>query len=131
MEIIKSSKHFSETELACRCGCGTAAMNPIFMERLESLREAYGKPLKVTSAYRCPQHNDRVSSTGASGPHTTGRAIDLAVYGTDAFEVERLAYSLGFTGFGRKGKGAFQSRFVHLDDLESSDGRTRPYTWTY
>lgn len=116
--------HFTKDELACKCGCGMLPTQE-FMERVETLRVAFGKPMRVTSAARCPDHNDRVSGTGRTGPHTTGRAIDLGVRGQDAFEVVRLALMLGFTGIGVAQKGA--SRFIHLDDLTAG----RPTIWSY
>jgi uncharacterized protein YcbK (DUF882 family) len=96
---------------------------------LDRLREVYGKPLIVTSGYRCPQHNQRVSSTGPSGPHTTGLAVDLGVSGREAVTVLRLALSLGFTGIGVQQKGG--GRFLHLDMVPDSHGHKRPWIWSY
>ena len=46
------------------------------LDLLQTARENLG-PLQITSAYRCPSHNDSVSSTGMAGPHTTGLAVDI------------------------------------------------------
>ena len=116
--------HFKKAELACKCGCGMLPAQS-FMDKVETLRLAFGKPMPVNSAARCPFHNANVSGTGADGPHTTGRAIDLGVRGADAFEVVRLALLLGFTGIGVAQKGA--SRFIHIDDLVTG----RPTIWSY
>ena len=45
------------------------------------MQEARGElgPLKITSGYRCSEHNASISKTGPTGPHTTGAAVDLAV----------------------------------------------------
>lgn len=99
------------------------------MDRVEELRVRYGKPLRVTSAARCPDHNSRVSGTGRTGPHTTGRAIDLGVSGADAYRVIQIALELGFTGIGVQQKGA--GRFVHLDTLPNAVGCPRPWVWSY
>lgn len=122
------TKHFKKSELACRCGCG---MLPAldFMDKVEGLREACGFPMSVTSAARCPTHNSRVSSTGKTGPHTTGRAIDLGVRGPQALDVIRHALNLGFTGIGVSQKGG--ARFIHVDDLPDAPGQPRPYVWSY
>ena len=101
------------------------------MDKVEKLRDRLGFPLTVTSAYRCPEYNNRVSGTGRTGPHVSGRAIDLGVSGARAVELVRLALSTGFTGIGLKQHGAHASRFVHLDDLPDADGQPRPFLWTY
>lgn len=120
--------HFLSSELTCKCGC---VMLPKlgFMEMIETLRLAYGKPLKVTSAARCPDHNAKVSATGRTGPHVTGRAIDFAIDRTEAFHLASLAFASGFTGIGFQQKG--QGRFLHVDDLPNAPGQPRPTIWTY
>ena len=100
-----------------------------FMERIEKLRIQFGKPMTVTSAARCPEYNAKVSSTGLTGPHTTGRAIDFGISRGDAYAVLRLALIAGFTGIGVAQKGP--SRFLHLDDLEQDEGQPRPTIWSY
>lgn len=107
-----------------------AKMKPDFLEKLDELRHLYGKPLRVLSGYRSPEHNAKVSGTGESGPHTTGRAVDLAVTtGADAFVIVALAVRLGFTGIGLQQNS--KGRKLHLDDLMKSDGYPRPTIWTY
>ncbi|MDC0529213.1 D-Ala-D-Ala carboxypeptidase family metallohydrolase [Gammaproteobacteria bacterium] len=125
------SKYFSDKELACKCGecSGENQMSPAFMERLDELRSEYGKPIILSSAYRCPAHNKKVSSTGENGPHTTGKAVDIKVSGQDAHRVTRIAFRLGFTGIGIKQSGRWQSRFIHVDTLSMGD--TRPRVWSY
>jgi uncharacterized protein YcbK (DUF882 family) len=101
-----------------------------FMEKVETLRVLYGKPLHVTSAARCPEYNAKVSGTGKTGPHTTGRAIDFGVSGHDAHRLLVLAASMpDFTGIGVNQKG--DSRFIHLDDLPNKPGKPRPWIWSY
>ena len=121
-------KYFSESELACSC-CGVNQMKPETIERLDRLRELYGKPMVLSSAYRCSKRNAEVSSTGPNGPHTTGQAVDIAVRGDEALVLMGLAQRLGFTGFGVKQHGG--SRFLHLDDLPAAQGRPRPWLWSY
>lgn len=127
---MERSEHFSRNELACKC-CGMADMDEAFMERLEDLRKSYNKPMKASSAYRCPEHNAEVSKTGKDGPHTTGRAIDILVSGKDTHAIIRIAAGMGFTGIGIKQKGPHDQRFLHLDDLEEEPGRPRPWVWSY
>lgn len=126
--IVHGSKHFSRSELQCSC-CGKSSMEAEFLERLEMLREVIARPLIVSSGYRCADYNEKISKSGRTGPHTTGRAVDLLVSGEGAFQVVQVATGLaGFTGIGVKQKGDWGSRFIHLDDL---DGSNRPRIWSY
>jgi hypothetical protein len=43
--------------------------------------------------------------------------------------VLRAALNAGFTGIGVKQKG--KGRFIHLDDIEDSGDRPRPWVWSY
>jgi zinc D-Ala-D-Ala carboxypeptidase len=104
-------------------------MSPAFMDSLEQLRSAYGKPMPITSGYRCPKHNAAVSNTGGDGPHTTGRAADIGVRGSDAKRLLSEALKLGFTGIGINQKG--NARFIHVDDLPNGATCPRPTVWSY
>ena len=130
---VDSSQFFARKELQCRCGqfCDSACpMNEDFMARLDVLRERFAKPLRVTSGYRCPQHNSNVSSTGASGPHTSGKAIDFGVSRDDAHALLRIAMDMNFSGIGIAQKGS--GRFIHLDDLTAEETKNmRPWLWSY
>ena len=120
--------HFSNDELKCRCGCGEADMNPAFMSRLERVRIAYGKPMALSSAYRCQQHNFEVGGSKLS-PHMEGRAVDVLVRGGDALELLDAAIYCGMTGFGIKQKG--KGRFIHIDDADALPERPRKWIWSY
>ena len=106
-------------------------MEPGFMGRLERLRTIFGKPMRVASGYRCPVHNAAVSATGQTGPHTTGRAVDIALWGADALVLVRMAVAHGFTGVGVSQKGPRAGRFVHIDDLADGAPGPRPWLWSY
>lgn len=43
---------------------------------LDPLREAYGKPIRVNSGFRCPALNKAVKGS-ATSDHMTGRAADI------------------------------------------------------
>ena len=97
------------------------------MDALQALRTAYGKPITITSGYRSPAHNTLVSATGRTGPHTTGKACDIAVARADAWALLRLICADGrFTGIGINQKGA--GRFIHIDMLTAGP---RPTLWSY
>lgn len=122
---------FTKDELKCKCGkCGSVGleMNPAYMTKIVALRQYLKFPLPITSAYRCPEYNAKVSTTGLHGPHTTGRAMDIAVRNEKAFQLIDVAKAFGFTGIGIQQKG--DSRFVHIDDLELP-AYPRPNVWSY
>ena len=129
------TRHFNEDELRCKCGCGKMLFTDRAVGYLEDLRVAVGFPLPVSSGYRCPSHNDRVSSTGAFGPHTVysddNVTVDLRVLGGSALEVLRQALALGFTGVGVSQKGPRGTRFVHLDRLPVGGRHPRSWLWSY
>jgi zinc D-Ala-D-Ala carboxypeptidase len=116
--------NFSSEEFECR-HCGEMKMKPEFLAKLQELRNAYGKPMVISSGYRCPKHPVE-SSKRSTGVHTLGLAADVAVNGRDAYELLKHAFALGFTGIGvfQKGVGSF----VHVDIWSVSP---RPNVWTY
>lgn len=122
--------NFKYSELKCKCGkCGSTGqeMNVNFMNALQRLRTAFGKPLIITSAYRCKNHPvERGKST--VGAHVLGVAVDISIRGDDAVELLRLAMTdRVFKGFGISQKGA--SRFIHLD--AGGGSLPRPMIWSY
>lgn len=125
-----STLHFTDRELACRCGCGMLPRQSS-QDRLERLRVLCAFPFIVTSAARCSKHNAAVSTTGDDGPHTKGGAFDIGVAGGSALILVDKAREVGFTGIGIKQKGPYQERYVHVDDLEDAPGQPRPWIWSY
>lgn len=122
-------RYFTIDEFRCKCGDCVNLIDHQFVKELDDLRHEYGKPMKISSGYRCPTHNAKVSSTGINGPHTFGRAADIAVDRADAHKLARLALNRGFTGVGFQQKGT--GRFLHLDNLSNSAAHPRPTVWSY
>ena len=120
-------KYFTPEELRCSC-CDQDGMNEAFMEKVSALREQLGFPFIVTSAYRCVKHpiEARKASPGA---HTTGKAIDIGVHGSRAYTLLKAALNAEFEGIGVQQSG--EGRFIHLDDIEDSGDRPRPWVWSY
>lgn len=121
-------KHFTPLEFACK-HCGDRGIDLAFVAKLDALRARLGFPMPVTSGYRCPIHNQAVSSTGPNGPHTTGQAADIGISGARARALVAAAIIDGFTGIGINQKGA--GRFIHLDTLAEPNHRPRPHIWSY
>lgn len=118
-------KYFSDEELKCKCGCNESKMDDEFMQKLIRIREDCGFPFSLSSAYRCPEHNNAVSSTGLTGPHTTGHAVDIKANSRQRYKVMEAARKVGFTRFG------IAKSFIHIDDLTVSDGFDEEVIWTY
>jgi uncharacterized protein YcbK (DUF882 family) len=79
------------------------------MDALQDLREAWGKPIIITSGHRCAAHNNSVG--GAMHSRHMLIAFDCVCPAEDQARFVRMALDAGFTGIGRyPGKG-----FVHLD----------------
>ena len=119
---------FSDEELKCRCGnCGMGAddMDVEFMAEVIELRREIGVPFIVTSAIRCPEHNNQVSSTGLNGPHTTGKALDIRANSRLRSLIMQKAYEKGFNRFG------VARTFLHIDGLTFAEGFDEDVVWTY
>ena len=122
---------FTVKEFMCQCGCGMVKVDTVFMDRLTTVRQFAKVAMPVTSGYRCPSHNIKISATeSAVGPHTTGRAADVSATHKHAFEIVSAAFLCGMTGIGMRQVG--NKRFIHLDDLDNIEGKQpRPHVWTY
>jgi uncharacterized protein YcbK (DUF882 family) len=129
-------KFFKFTDFACK-HCNENRMSREFVDSLDELRNRSGFPFIVNSGYRCPIHNQNVSSTGPNGPHTTGMAVDIRCTGPQAFIILEHLFAMNreakakhrkppFTGVGVSQKGS--SRFVHIDCINAPP---RPNIWSY
>ena len=118
--------YFTSEELACKC-CGKQNFDENFLALLNELRETCGFPFVISSAYRCSDHPAEASKKQL-GAHTTGKAVDILVYGDRAQKLLQAALNAGIQRIGISQKGDIKSRFIHLDvcnDLPS------PAIWSY
>ena len=120
MEFIDHSEHFSRDELKCKF-TGECEMSDLFLTKLETLRQHYGKPIRLTSAYRSPEHPvERAKNKNGStstGFHVLGRAVDIACWNADGARLLEIGIQMGlFGGYGFSFTGS--SRFLHVDDRE-------------
>lgn len=102
------SKNFNEREFACR-HCGAVHIEPELIKRLQALRDVLGKPITVTSGYRCPAHNKAIGGAKQSR-HMQGQAADLVVPGLTPAQVAAAADQVGLGGIG-----VYKSGFTHVD----------------
>lgn len=93
---IAISPHFRLREFQCRC-CGLVRIEPELVAALERLREALGgRPLLITSGWRCSRHNAAVGGAARSR-HLAGRAADIRMSAADQARALPLAREAGFT----------------------------------
>ena len=131
----KLSDHFTFDEMKCRgkvCNCNRADMDPEFMKLLEEIRMAYGKPMYLSSAFRCDVHNAAVSKV-PNGPHTFQKngslAVDVLTWGPEAKILFTVAQNVGATGFGVQQTGEIKDRFLHIDYVQRQKGSSG--FWNY
>lgn len=110
---------FSPREMACK-GTGALVVDYDAMNKLQALRDALGKPMLITSAYRSPPHNKRVGGAKAS-KHLEAIAFDVRMDNHDPYRFEAAALRVGFTGFGYYPK----SGFMHIDTGPARSWGTR------
>ena len=113
------SKNFSRHEFACRC-CDRIEINQRLVDALQELRDLAGLPIRVTSGYRCPEHNRAIGGAPRS-QHLLGTAADISVRGMTSAEMYRLAEDV--EAFRNGGIGVYPDKgFIHVD---VRDGRAR------
>ena len=74
------SPHFCVREFRCKDGSDPVFIDTALAELLERIREHFGKPVTITSAYRTPAHNAKAGGAKFS-QHLYGRAADIRVQG--------------------------------------------------
>ena len=117
-------QNFSPDEVKCQ-HCGELKIDEELMDLIQEARETLG-PLRITSGYRCSEHNNNISSTGPTGPHTTGKALDI---GTNSSQQRKELIDYFATKV--SGLGIAKS-FIHIDILTAEDGfEMRPNSWVY
>jgi zinc D-Ala-D-Ala carboxypeptidase len=115
------TSNFTNTELSCHCGCGVNLMSVPFVGLLQKIRDNYGKPMIVTSAYRCKAYNDSIPGAAPESWHCKGLAVDIACQSPlDRYRLIKLAIDFGITGIG------VSSKFLHFDI-----GHADRMIWTY
>ena len=117
-------ENFSPDEIACRCcgelwvGSGTKV--PVYlkhaMDKLQELRNKWGKPIIVNSGHRCIEHNTEVG--GASKSQHLAIAFDCVCPRNEQEAFAKLALEVGF----HVARPYPDNGFVHLD-------MGRPRTW--
>lgn len=108
------TKNFTRSEFDCPCGCSTQMVDPELAEKLQRIRDALGKPIKITSGYRCLKRNQAVGG-GTNSRHRYGMAADwrLKDRSVNPVALGIIAQAVGFGGVGIYWYGG--NAFCHAD----------------
>ena len=110
--MTQLTKHFTKEEFDCQCKCGNGdvIISEKLVYELETVREYYGKPMRITSGIRCLAHNRKIGSRDTSS-HIKGLAADISCtdMGTRLELVKRLLRDGEFTRLG------INRDFIHVD----------------
>lgn len=133
---VQLSKNFNSYEFRCGlgspCSCSTILIDDKLVEYLQKIRDHFGKPITITSAYRCPSYNKSIG--GATGSyHSKGMACDIVINGIAPKEVAKYAESIGILGIGLYETSA-DGHFVHIDTRTTKSfwyGQAQAYRSTF
>ena len=87
------SPHFRVREFRCRDGSDPIFVDDTLVALLQQIRQHFGKPLTITSAYRTPTHN-KACGGAAYSQHLYGRAADFKIAGVGPDTVAAYAETL-------------------------------------
>jgi len=117
------TKNFSREEMSCK-HCGLDGIKDSFMRELQALRDLLGRPVIVTSGYRCKDHPAEKDKP-LPGKHCEGIAADICVPGMTPYAVYKLIRSAMpiFRGLGV----APHQNYIHVDIRNTIS----VVTWSY
>lgn len=87
-------------------------VNPVLIEKVRNVARRFGQTLTITSGYRSPAHNARVSGARAS-QHLQANAVDISgrnFSNEQRLELVALASAEGITGIG-----VYNDKSLHFD----------------
>ena len=114
-QSIKLSKNLESIEFDCSCSkyCSSTLIDDKLVQYIQQIRDHFGKPVKINSAYRCPTHNKKVGG-GSNSYHKQGKAADIKIDGVAPAEIAKYAESIGILGIGLYETDR-DGHFVHID----------------
>lgn len=109
------SANFKVSEFLCHGNncCTEGQIDEKLVEILQKIRDYFGKPVHISSAYRCAVWNKQVGGVSNSY-HCYGQAADIKVDDTLPSEVAKYAESIGVLGIGLYETDE-DGNFVHVD----------------
>ena len=103
-----SWKYFKRTEFSCPC-CGRDDISTELVNRIDYSRSLAGIPFRITSGFRCEQHNRSIHGKPRSS-HLDGQAADISA--PSGSIKSTIVASLFASGIKRVG---IYKTFIHAD----------------
>jgi len=97
--MTKLSKNFDSSEFTCGCGCQKEKVSLKLVDKLQDLRDLVGKPIIITSGYRCKAYNKHIGGA-VNSPHLTGEGADLQVKDMTPVALAELANRIHYIRIG-------------------------------
>ena len=115
----KLSANFNSSEFDCHGSgcCSSTLVDDKLVTYLQQIREHFGKPLNISSGYRCATHNKNVGGA-TNSRHAKGQAADIYITGVTPAEIAKYAESIGILGIGLYETNS-DGFFVHVDTRET------------
>ncbi|WP_312614293.1 D-Ala-D-Ala carboxypeptidase family metallohydrolase [Oscillibacter sp.] len=114
---VKLSANFTVAEFACHDGSDTVLISEELVALLQKIRDRFGKPVTINSAYRTAAWNTKQGGAPKS-QHLLGKAADITIAGVSPLTIAQYAE---FLQPGAGGIGVYKT-FTHVD---VRDTRTR------
>lgn len=105
---VKLSDNFRVREFRCKDGSDSILISDELVKLLQDIRDHFGKPITINSAYRTAAYNKKVGGARYS-QHVQGKAADIVISGVTPYEVAKYAESIGAGGIG------LYKSFTHVD----------------
>lgn len=106
----KLSENFTVSEFACKDGSDKILIDTELVEFLQKIRNYFGKPIIITSAYRNDTYNRKIGGVSNS-QHCKGTAADICISTVEPAEIAKYAEYI----MPNKGGIGQYSNFVHVD----------------
>ena len=106
----KLSANFKVKEFACTDGSDPIFIDTDLVNVLQKIRDHFGKPVTINSAYRTPGRNKAVGGQAYS-QHLYGKAADIKINGVAPKKVAAYAETL----LPKRGGIGVYATFVHVD----------------
>lgn len=122
---VQVSPYFSNVEFECPCGkCGDQRIAIDLVNKLSDVRHELGRPIKVTSGYRCHNYQLDLAARGyetatGTSQHELGRAADITCPGAMLHDFAKMLV-LCEEQFMAIGEGL---SFLHVDLRTDKPGR--------
>lgn len=106
----KLTMNFRVKEFACKDGSDPIFIDKNLVQLLQKIRNHFGKPITINSAYRTPTHNKKVGGETYS-QHLYGKAADIKIVGVTPKEIAKYTETL----IPNTGGIGIYSSFCHID----------------